>query len=291
MRVLVVGCGYVGMSLAAELARQGHDVFGLRRSPAVNDEMTAAGIQPIQADITLPESLDALPLPFDWVVNTTSSTRGGADDYRRVYLEGTRNLVEALRKAPPKKYVYTSSTGVYEQNDGTLISENSPSLPTSPTGQVLMETENLLQEAFRNDEFPAVVLRVSGIYGPGRGYFLSQYLAGSAVIPGEGDRFVNMVHREDLVSAIISALKSGRPGDTYNVSDDEPVRVIHLYRWLSETLGRAMPRFVPETPEARKRAATNKRVSNRKLKAELGVQFKYPNFRLGFTAEIKRLDL
>lgn len=76
MRVLIVGCGYVGLPLGAELVRLGHEVFGLRRSPAGAAELTAAGLHPLVADITQPADLAALPGPFDWVVNTVSSSKG-----------------------------------------------------------------------------------------------------------------------------------------------------------------------------------------------------------------------
>ncbi len=100
-----------------------------------------------------------------------------------------------------------------------------------------------------------------------------------------------MIHRDDVVGCIITALKNGRAGEIYNTTDDEPVPQIHFFRWLSETLGKYMPPFVAENemPE-RKRAVTHKKVLNRKLKMELGCQFKYPTFRQGYTAEIKRLD-
>jgi nucleoside-diphosphate-sugar epimerase len=100
-----------------------------------------------------------------------------------------------------------------------------------------------------------------------------------------------MIHRDDLVEVIIAALKNGRAGEIYNVADDEPVSLMTFYRWLAETLGKWMPPFVPEeeAPE-RKRALTSKKVQNRKMKTELGVQLKYPTFRQGYTAEIQRLD-
>ena len=108
---------------------------------------------------------------------------------------------------------------------------------------------------------------------------------------GKGDRLINMVHRDDLVGAIIAALKSGRAGEIYNAVDDEPVAQIHFFRWLSETIGKYMPPFATESENAeRKRGLTQKKVSNRKLKMELGYQLKYPTFRQGYTAEIKRLD-
>jgi nucleoside-diphosphate-sugar epimerase len=291
MRVLIVGCGYVGLPLGAELVKQGHEVFGIRRGSAANAELAAAGIHPVTADITQRSDLAKLPAPFEWVVNTVSSSKGGADEYRAVYLEGTRNLIEWLAPAPPKKFVYTSSTSVYAQTDGSLVKEDAAAAPHSPTSQLLVETEALLQQAARDRKFPAVILRVAGIYGPERGHLFQQYLRNEARIASKGERFLNMIHRDDVVNAIIAALKSGRPGEIYNAVDDEPVAQIHFFRWLSETLGKSMPPFATgEELAGRKRGVTNKRVSNRRLKSELGVRFKYPTFRQGYTAEILRLD-
>ena len=291
MRVLIVGCGYVGLPLGSELVKQGHEVFGIRRTDAGNTQLTAAGIHPLTADITQPGELAKLPAPFEWVVNTVSSSKGGADEYRAVYLEGTRNLIEWLAPAPPKKLVFTSSTSVYAQTDGSVVKEDAPTEPQSPTSQLLVETESLLLQVANERKFPAVILRVAGIYGPERGRLFLQYLRNEARIAAKGERYLNMIHRDDLVTAIVAALKSGRPGRIYNAVDNEPVAQIHFFRWLSETLGKFMPPFATgEETAGRKRGLTNKRVSNRRLKAELGVHFKYPTFRQGYTAEITRLD-
>jgi len=291
VRVLIIGCGYVGVSLGAELVKQGHEVFGVRRSTGHDAELKAAGVQPLGADITRPEDLAKLPGPFDWVVNTVSSTKGGVEEYREVYLNGTRHLIDWLAAAPPKKFVYTSSTSVYGQTDGSVVKETSLTEPTTETGKVLVEAEKALLAAVAGRKFPAVILRVAGIYGPDRGHLFQQYLRNEARIAGKGERIINMIHRDDLVGVIITALKSGRPGEIYNAVDDEPVAQIHFFRWLSETLGKWMPAFATEEEDAnRKRGVTNKKVSNRKLKMELGCPFKYPTFRQGYTAEIQRLD-
>lgn len=291
MRVLIVGCGYVGLPLGAELVRQGHDVFGLRRTDASAAELIAADVKPLVADITQPATLVKLPGPFDWVINTVASTKGGVEKYREVYVQGTRNLIEWLSADPPKKMVYTSSTSVYGQSDKSVVKETSPTDPVSETSKVLVETEKLLLDAARQEKIPTVILRVAGIYGPERGHLFLQYLKNEAKITGQGERIINMIHRDDLVGIIITTLKSGRPGEVYNAVDDEPVMQLHFFRWLSETLGKWMPPFATETENvSRKRGLTNKRVSNRKLKMELGYQFKYPTFRQGYTAEIQRLD-
>lgn len=291
MRTLILGCGYVGIPLGAALVKQGHEVFGVRRTNAAEAELKAAGIHPLTADITQRASLDQLPGPFDWVVNCVSSTKGDVEDYRAVYWQGTKNLIDWLQKAPPKKFVYTSSTGVYGQTDGSLVKETAPTTPASETSKVLVETEQVLLRAFQEKKFPAVILRVAGIYGPERGYYFQQYLKNEAKIPGKGERFVNMIHLDDVVGILIAALKNGRAGEVYNAVDDEPVALVHLYRWLSEALGKWMPPFLPEDQMAeRKRGVTNKKVSNRRAKMELGYNFLHPTFRQGYTAEMIRLE-
>lgn len=290
MRTLIVGCGYVGLPLGAELARQGHEVFGVRRSAAAAAELEAAGIRPLAADITRAADLAKLPGPFEWVVNCVSSSGGGVEDYRRVYLEGTRNLIAWLAGTPVTKFVYTSSTGVYGQTDGSLVKETAPTEPATDTSRVLVETEQTLLEAARQRGLPAVVLRVAGIYGPDRGHHFKQFIRNEARIEGQGERLMNMIHRDDVVGIIATALRGARPGEVFNAVDDEPVTQATFFRWLAEELGKWPPPSVPEDPEAvRKRGLTHKKVSNRKLKMELGYQFKYSNFRLGFSAELRRL--
>lgn len=280
MRVLIVGCGYVGLPLGVELVRRGHEVFGLRRGGP--EALGAAGINPLRADITRPETLAELPHEFDWVVNCAASGGGSADDYRQLYLDGNRNLLAWLAERPPGKYIYTSSTSVYAQNDGSLVTERSPVQPEAPTARVLVATEELLLAAVRN-RFPAVILRVAGIYGPGRGHAFQQFLRGEARLEGDGSRYLNMIHRDDLTGIIIMALERGRPGEIYNAVDHEPVPQSAFFGWLAAELKRPLPPTVPVDEElGRKRGITNKRVSNAKLRAEWAYRFKYPNFRAGY---------
>jgi nucleoside-diphosphate-sugar epimerase len=214
---------------------------------------------------------------------------GGADNYRQIYLEGNRNLVLWLADSPPKRFIYTSSTSVYGQIDGSVVTEESPAKPAEDTAKVLVEAEKLLLAEAHN-KFPATILRVAGIYGPGRGHWFRQFLRGEARIEGDGSRILNMIHRDDVAGCIIAALERGMPGEIYNAVDDEPVSQMELFEWLAATLGKTLPRSIPEDGEIiRKRGATNKRVSNRKLKTELGYQFQHPDFRSGYGAELSRL--
>jgi len=284
MQTLIVGCGYVGKALGEQLARQGHKVFGLKRTDDDQKELKSVGIVPLKGDVTKRADLEKLPAEYDWVLNCVSSSRGDADDYRAVYLEGTRNLLEWLSGSPLKKFVYTSSTSAYAQTDGSIVTELSPADPTAETARILVKTERLLLQATER-KYPAVILRVGGIYGPGRGYWFKQFLKGEAKIEGKGERYLNMVHREDVVGAVIAALEKGDVGKIYNVVDDEPVRQLDFFQWLSNHSGKEMPPFVEGGEQAeRKRGWTNKRISNARLKSELGYQFKYPSFREGWEA-------
>lgn len=292
VRVLIVGCGYVGLPLGAELARRGHEVFGLRRSADGEAELRAAGIQPLVGDVTELASLRSLPGAFEWVVNTVSSSKGGAEIYRAVYLEGTRNLIAWLAGTPVSKFVYTSSTSVYGQTDGSEVTEECPAEPGTETGRVLVETESLLRAAVHAQNFPALVLRVAGIYGPERGHLFQQFLRGEARVSGDGRRFINMIHRDDVVGSILTALERGEAGRIYNAVDDEAVTQLDFFRWLSEQLGRPMPPFASAAENAgRKRGLTNKRVANRRLREELGYRLAHPDFRAGYAAEMRRLGL
>ena len=176
------------------------------------------------------------------------------------------------------------------QDDGSQVKESSPTTPEPDTSRILVETEQLLLRQ-TPPPFPIVILRLAGIYGPERNHYLQRFLGREVQIEGLGMRFLNMIHRDDVVGCLQMALQSGHAGEIYNVVDDEPVHQVHFFRWLSETLGMAMPPFVADDAKTRrKRGLTNKRVSNRKLKMELGYQFKYPTFRQGYTAEIQRLE-
>ena len=292
MRVLIVGCGYVGLPLGAELVRHGHEVFGVRRSLSAAHELTGLGITPVQADITQPDALAKVPGPIDWVVNTVSSTKGGVEDYRAVYLEGTRHLIAWARQRRVKKFLYTSSTSVYAQTDGSSVTEESATEPKSPTSRLLVETEQLLLSAAREQQFLAVILRVAGIYGPERGHLFHQFLRGEARLAGDGSRLINMIHRDDVVAGILAALEHGPAGTVCNVADDEPVTQREFFLWLSEQLGRPMPPTASEAEMAgRKRGLTQKRVLNHRLRTELKCELKFPTYRQGYTAEMVRLHL
>lgn len=283
MRVLIVGCGYVGLELGRQWAAAGAEVAGVCRSPESAAGLVAAGLGAITGDITAAGDVGRWPGGWDVVVNAVSSSRGGPEVYRDVYLAGTRHLAGWLRGTGVGRYVHLSSTSVYGQTEGGWVDETSATEPGSATSRILVETEAWLMSAFAEDGFPVQILRVAGIYGPGRGFALQQLLKGEARIQGDGLRWVNMVHRDDVASAVRAVAERGGVGRVYNVVDDEPVAQGEFVTWLARSRGLPVPPVATEAENAaRKRGLTHKRVSNRRLRAETGWEPLYPTFRQGY---------
>ena len=287
MRALIIGCGYVGLRLGALLARRGHSVSGIRRTAEADADLRQRSITPVHGDITDPASLHRLENNFDVVINLVSSSKGGADEYREAYLEGTRHVIQWLSNSPPRAYIHASSTSVYAQADGSWVTEESPAEPESVTSQVLIQTERELMAAQRAAGFPALIVRASGIYGPERGHLFKQFVRGEATMREDGSHWLNMIHVEDLAAAFAHLIEHGQAGAIYNATDCEPVTQREFFQWLSARLDRPMPPNAPADPE-RKRGLTNKRVLNAKLKST-GFLFTYPTFREGYAAEMNRI--
>ncbi|WP_066412269.1 NAD-dependent epimerase/dehydratase family protein [Halorubrum aethiopicum] len=288
MRVVVVGCGYVGLELARGLADRGHDVTGVRRSDAGIEaiEAIAGGVEAVRADATDPESLAALP-DADAVVFAASSGGRGAEAAREVYVDGLRNVVEEYgdRTRAPDRLVYTSSTGVYGDHGGAWVDESTPIEPTTEKTRVLAEAERVALEDAGAAGIEGTVARFAGLYGPDR-YRLDRYLEGP-VTAG----YLNMVHRDDAAGAIRFLLEGDAArGEPVVVVDDEPVEKHAFADWLADECG--VPRPEKRSKEARiaagdlsaaaeRRIRTSKRCSNDRLR-ELGYEFVYPTFREGY---------
>ncbi len=268
-------------------------MWAVRRPGTDVSDLLPHGIVPVSAEVTEPESLEKAlqDLHFDWMVNALSSRGGGEEGYRRLYLEGTQNILNQFQHHPPLSYVHLSSTSVYGQIDGDWVTESSPAEPSNGTSRILVEVEQALLTAKRSNGWPATILRSAGIYGPERGHLFLQFLKNEARITGDGSRWLNMVHRDDLVAAIAASFGHPNPPDLVNVGDNEPVTEMAFFQWLANTLSRPMPPSVPAEAKVRKRGATNKRVSNRLLKETLLPQLRHPNYQAGYLAEIQRMGL
>jgi len=268
-RALIAGCGFVGQAAARLLQAAGWDVTGVTHSEESAEQLSAGPFLAIACDIADPGMVGTKLGEFevvDAVADCVSSRHGGAEEYRRNYFQGAQNLLEILR---PQKFLFTGSTSVYAQTDGSWVTEESPADPSRETGRILRKTEDIV---LANG---GIVARLAGIYGPGRWVLLKKFLDGSAVIEGAGSRWINQIHRDDAASAICHLLtKNAAPG-TYNVADSTPLTQLDCYRILSEHFKKPLPPAGPIDIN-RKRGVTSKRVSNAKLRA-VGWQPAFPS--------------
>lgn len=267
---LVIGCGYVGEGLLRGLSDQGWQAIGLTLSQGSADKLRSSGLNVVAADIREPDFAKELEAKsFTLVIHCASSGRGGTDSYEAVFENGTRNLFAALQI---RQLLFVSSTSVYAQTDGSTVDELSPAEPERTTGKILLKAEDLVLNR------GGTVARLAGIYGPRRCVPLARLLAGDAIIEGEGERIMNSIYRDDAVNAILFLARFG-PTGIFNVVDDCPISQLEWFRWASQRVGKPMPPF--GSPNfARKRAWTNKKVSNAKLR-RLGWQPAFPSFREG----------
>ena len=273
---LIAGCGYLGRALADALATDGWQIEGWTMSSESARELSQAGHSARRVDISAADNVLTDAPRFDAVIHSASTRGGDADSYRRVYLNGARNLVAHFGSA---RFFFVSSTSVYAQKSGEWVSEESPAEPNHESGKVLRETEDFVLE---ND---GSVVRLGGLYGPNRSALLHKFLAGEAKIDLEHDRFINQIHRDDGAAAIQFLLT--RPdafGQIYNLVDNEPTLLSECYRWLAAKLRQPVP-AIGSSAANRKRGDSNKRVSNRKLRG-LGWEPNYPTFAAGMEESV-----
>ncbi|MET1035575.1 MAG: SDR family oxidoreductase [Arthrobacter sp.] len=269
MSVLIAGCGDLGTEAGLRFAAAGHAVTGWRRRPG----LLPAFIRGVAADLT--GELPAVPADTETVLFTPAASGRGEEAYRSTYLHGLARLLDALERdgVEPRRILFVSSTAVYGDADGALVDELTPAAPASATGAVIREAEELLH-ARRPD---GIVLRLAGIYGPGRTRLVDSVLGGTAVVP-PGPHPTNRIHRDDAAAAIVHlATVVPDPEPLYVGVDDEPAELGDVLRFLAAELGRGEPP-TGEAPAAR---GGNRRLSNARLRAT-GFEFAFPTFREGY---------
>lgn len=267
-RTLIIGCGYLGSRVAALLLQTGDAVAATTRRPERADELRQAGCEPVLFDVLRPSPLPAV----DAVVYAVGLDRSAGASMRDVYVGGLTNALAALPGTP--RLVYVSSTGVYGQKGGEEVDERADTLPTEESGRVVLDAEGVL----RRQRPDAIVLRFAGIYGPGRLIRAAALRAGDP-IAADPDGWLNLIHVEDGARAVQVALDRGVPGETYNVSDGRPVTRRDFFTRLADRLGAPPPRFVAGPPDV-----SHRRIGNRRMREELGVELRYPSYEQGLEA-------
>ncbi len=274
-RILMAGCGALGQRIGLALAEQ-HHVFGMRRHAS----RVPLPLTPVQADLNAPDELVTQLPQADVVVVCLTPDQYDAEGYERTFIHGLNNLLQILESSPtpPVRVFFVSSTAVYGQSDGQWVHESSPTEPGRYNGQILVRAEQRLAQS----PLQTTVVRLSGIYGQGRGSMLSKITNGE-VAPNPNSGYTNRIHEDDAVGSICHlvdrALREEALHGCYLASDCEPARLGDVVSWVRETVSCA-----PIKPDAQQDSrAGSKRCDSRRLR-EAGYEFLFPTFREGYAS-------
>jgi nucleoside-diphosphate-sugar epimerase len=281
-QLVIFGCGYVGTAVARWAATAGLQITALTRNAAAAVVLREVGINTVVADLASQAWHDEIPAAPEYAVDCVSSGRGGAEAYRHSYLQGMESIATwAAARGGIGTFLYTSSTSVYPQGDGAVVNENAPVSAATDRAQVLIDTEARVRSnaaAWRR----WFILRLAGIYGPGRHHLLEQVRMGE--VSGTGEHHLNLIHRDDIVTAIAACVTAPASvaNEIFNVADDGRARKSEITGWLAEQLGLAPPQFSGATPGGRQAITPDRVIANEKLKSTLGWAPRYPTFRDGY---------
>ena len=278
-KILIIGCGSIGTQLAHNLAAKGHDVTGLKRNPP---KLDIGEVNYFTADISLAYQLEELPLDFEFIYFIVSPDGRNKESYQTIYEIGLTNLIDRFAKegASPN-WIFVSSTSVYGQSEGEWVDEESIAQPDNITSQYIRQAEQQLMDLNPQN----IVVRFSGIYGPGREYLL-RMAKQQSVVQKDPPYYTNRIHQQDCIGVLIFLLEQSLAGVTlkqcYLASDDNPATMWDVMSWLTEHLS-CKP---PEVKVNDKEVGMNKRCNNQRLKT-LGYHFQYPDFKVGYLELIK----
>lgn len=287
MKILIVGCGYLGSALARHFVGQGHEVWGLKRDGGAIRESPLQDnpkFHFITADLLDPMTLKNLP-QVDTIILCQAPKRN-EDNYQGTYFEGTKNILNVIHKSP--RIIFISSTGVYGIRDGSWVDETTDprsqgyaSRRGEENAQILLDTERLVLQS----GLPAMIFRLGGIYGPGR-HRLGLLKEGK-IKPSFSNVYVNRIRLEDIATGVEILLERGKAGEIYLGVDDQPVTQNEFYSWLAEKLRLEGRGAINRAPTESASVFSGKRCSNKKIKA-LGIKFQFPTFREGYQGLLKK---
>jgi nucleoside-diphosphate-sugar epimerase len=292
----MAGCGDLGTEAGLRFAAAGHRVVGWRRSP----NKLPAAIEGVKADLTVPP-LPPIPAGTTAVVVAIAAGSPTEEGYRAAYVDGLSNVLDALERdrrhdgvALPslvRRVLFVSSTAVYGDAGGGWVDESTTTEPGGFSGRIIREAEDLLRQRLLGTGIAPVVLRLGGIYGPGRTRLIDQVRSGTAVTPAE-PRYTNRIHRDDAAAAIVHlCTMAGEPDPVYLGVDNDPAELGEVQRFLADELGLPRPASDVDAGGAGGAGSSggepsrggNKRCSNALLRST-GFEFAYPTFREGYRA-------
>ncbi|GAB2593053.1 SDR family oxidoreductase [Dyella jejuensis] len=268
-RVLIAGCGDLGYRVARLLLARGEKVYALRRHPPRQDDGSLCWLK---ADLGRPETLGALPAGITQLVYLPAPDARAQEAYRTVFVDGLRHLVGALDSRYLQRVLFVSSSAVYGDHASEWVDEATLPAPRDFNGRILLEAEQWLA----GQPFRSVVLRLAGLYGPGRLQLIERLRAGTAVVPRKAVHWTNRIHVDDAAAAIVHLLDLAQPQALYLGADDTPLPIDVLYDYLAEASG------APQVAEGQAPASIgSKRLSNARLRAS-GFRLRWPDSRAGY---------
>ncbi|CAM3956174.1 NAD-dependent epimerase/dehydratase family protein [Bordetella tumulicola] len=281
-RVLLAGCGDLGLRLAHRLLADGAEVWALRRHPPVDERQVSSSTSParihwLQGDLTRPDTLSGLP---PGITHLAYLPAPGARDpavYRAVFQEGLPALLAALDDTALSRILFVSSSAVYGEHHGDWVTETTPADPLGFNGRILLDTETWLAA----QPISSVSLRLAGLYGPGRLQLIDRLRAGSARAPQHPPHWANRIHIDDAAAAAFHLLGLSQPDAVYIGCDDTPLPLHVLYAHLAEQVGAAAPADGPAPA-----MVGSKRLSNARLRAS-GLTLQWPDSRAGYAALLR----
>ena len=285
MQILIAGCGWLGCAVAQALMARGDQVTGIRSSVERAEPLRALGIEPLGLDLAAPGAAERIP-KVDAILALQSARGGGEAPYRRAYLEANRTLLEAAAQQGIRAFVYTGSTGLFGQRDGSDVDEGTAPAPTTPEGRVLAAAESELLAAAAKG-MPVRIVRLSGLYGPGRQWLIRGVTQGSITLGPGDEAFLNACSQEDAVRTVLAALDRGRDGAIYHATDAEPMRRREVISWVAERLGIAPAVSATGLDPA----APNRRILGTRTRDELGLELRWPSLRKGLEPFLDRPSL
>ena len=283
---LIIGCGYLGLRVARLWRDAGEAVAALTRSADRATLLAGQGFAPIVADVAHRDSLGKLP-PVDAVLYAVGYDRAAGLTHRQVYVGGLENTLSALAASPHadalRRFVYISTTGIYAASDD-WVDEDAPCDPSTPGAEAHLEAERVLAASSFADR--AIVLRMAGLYGHER-IPRREELAAGKPIAAATDGFVNLIHVDDAAAAVVAAEQRAMSPRVFNVADGQPANRRAYLEEIARLSNAPPPRFVePDADAPPTRGSASKRISNRRMMAELSLSLHYPSYREGLAASI-----
>jgi nucleoside-diphosphate-sugar epimerase len=270
MQILIIGCGYLGERAARAWLEQGHQVCALTRNPAHAVKCREMGIDAVVGDVLNPASLRALPAA-DLCLYAVGYDRSGTASKRDVSVNGLQNVLQEIAGRIPR-LIFISSTSVYGQDHGEIVNEDSPCEPVAEGGKICLEAEARVQAVWRGDARSAVILRLAGIYGPRRLIGRIDQLQRQEPLTGNPDAWLNLIHVDDAVQAVLRIAQFDPGWRTWLLSDARPLHRHEFYAALARAAGVPPPVF-SQSGET----GLNKRCDSSRILSDVDLRLMFPS--------------